>query len=73
MDHEEDMDMEQKRRMVQYISGLDEIIVSNTIREARDRANKELAMQQAGGKPPQMRMPGPAQPMQDVIQQNAKP
>lgn len=73
MDHEEDMDMEQKRRMVQYISGLDEIIVSNTVREARDRANKELAMQQAGGKPPQMRMPGPAQPMQDVIQQNAKP
>jgi len=73
MDHEEDMDMEQKRRMVQYISGLDEIIVSNTVREARDRANKELAMQQAGGKPPQMRMPGPAQPMQDVIQQNARP
>ena len=70
MDHEEDMDNEQKFRMVQYIESLDEIIISNTVRQAREQANREMADQQAGGKPPQMRMPGPAQPLQDVIQQN---
>ena len=70
MDHEEDMDNEQISRMVQYIESLNEIIISNTVRQAREQANREMADQQAGGKPPQMRMPGPAQPLQDVIQQN---
>ena len=70
MDHEEDMDTEQFGRMVRYVQSLDEIIVSNTIRQAREQAQREMANQMGGQKPPQMRMPGPAQPLQDVIQQN---
>jgi len=70
MDHEEDMTPEQFGRMTRYVSGLEEIIMSNTIRAAREQAAKEMESQMAGGKPPQLRMPGPAQPVQDVIQQN---
>jgi hypothetical protein len=72
-DHEEDMDGEQMSRMVQYVRSLDEVIVGNTIREAREQAQREMNAQmgaQGGQKPPQLRAPGPAQPMQDVIQQN---
>lgn len=70
MDNEENMDAEQRQRMVRYVRGLDEIIMSNTIRQAREQAQREMANQQSGAKPPQMRMPGPAQPLQDVMQQN---
>jgi hypothetical protein len=72
-DHEDDMDQEQMSRMVQYVRSLDEVIVGNTIREAREQAQREMNAQmgaQGGQKPPQLRAPGPAQPMQDVIQQN---
>lgn len=72
-DHEEEMDTEQMGRMIQYIRSLDEVIVGNTIREAREQAQREMTAQmeaQGGGKPPQLRAPGPAQPVQDVIQQN---
>jgi hypothetical protein len=72
-DHEEDMDAEQMKRMIQYVRSLDEIIVANTIREAREQAQREMTAQmtqQGGQKPPQLRAPGPAQPLQDVIQQN---
>lgn len=72
LDHDEDMDMETKNRMVLYIQGLQDMIISNTIREARDQAQRELAGQQGatGASRPQLRAPGPAQPLQDVIQQN---
>lgn len=72
-DHEEDMDSEQMFRMIQYVRSLDEVIVANTIREAREQAQREMnaqMTQQGGQKPPQLRAPGPAQPLQDVIQQN---
>jgi hypothetical protein len=71
------MDQEQFDRMVQYIRSLDEIIVGNTIRMAMEQQQK---MMMAGGAPTQpggvsgggrpMQMPGPAQPLGDVINQN---
>jgi hypothetical protein len=74
LDNEEHMDQEQFQRMVLYVQSLDEIIVANTIREAREKAqqemNAQMGAQGAGAKPPQLRAPGPAQPVQDVIQQN---
>lgn len=72
-DHEEDLDEETMRRMLQYVRSLDEIIVANTLRAAREQAQREMMAQMSatgGGKPTQMRAPGPAQPLQDVIQQN---
>lgn len=73
MDNEDELDKETFRRMVRYIQSLDEVIVSNTIRQAREQAQRETFNQQSGGqKPPQMRMPGPAQPLQDTIQQNTQ-
>ena len=78
MDHEEDMenDPELRERMVQYITSLDEIIMSNTARAARERARQEQEAAQGGmtgtARPPQLRQPGPAQPLQDVIQQNVR-
>jgi hypothetical protein len=73
LDHNEDMDEEQFKRMVLYVRSLDEMIMSNTVREAREQAQKELTGQMGaeGGGSPQLRAPGPAQPLQDVIQQNA--
>jgi len=72
MDHEEDMDGEQITRMLEYTRSLDEVIISNTRRAAREQAQKELAAQeaQAGPGAARPRAPGPAQPFQDVIQQN---
>lgn len=73
LDHEEDMDDEQSSRMVSYIQSLDQVILSNTIREAREQAQRELDAQMAqGAKAPQLRAPGPSQPLQDVIQQNVQ-
>lgn len=72
LDHEEDMTPDQAQRMLQYIQSLTEVIVSNTQRAARDQAQQELRAQagtQTGGTP-QLRAPGPAQPVQDVINQN---
>jgi hypothetical protein len=70
-DHEEDMDMEQMMRMVQYIRSLDEVIVANTVRQAREDAQKQMMTEDEGmGTPTRMRAPGPAQPLQDIIQQN---
>lgn len=68
MDHAEDIDFETYQRVVQYIQSLDQVIMSNTRREAREAINTGLAGQ--GQSPNQLRAPGPAQPMQDVIQQN---
>ena len=74
MDHEEDMDEMQTARMLQYIQSLDSIIMANTQRAVREQVASEASAQlQAGGagKRPQLRQPGPAQPLQDTIQQNA--
>lgn len=71
-DHEEDMSSVQFQDMVNYVRSLDEIIVSNTIRAAREQAQKQLLAQEGMGTPTRMRAPGPAQPMQDVIQQNVQ-
>ena len=74
LDHEEDTDVETMGRMIQYVRSLDEVIVENTVREAREKAEQELATQM--GTPqasrPNLRAPGPAQPIQDVIQQNVQ-
>ena len=71
MDNEEHMTGEQFARIVRYVQELDQIIISNTMRAARDQAAREMEGQMgAGGPRPQMRAPGPAQPLQDVIQQN---
>jgi dihydroorotase-like cyclic amidohydrolase len=76
MDHEEDMDQDTVQRMIQYISSLDQIIVSNTMRQAQDQARKEQEQMMAGqagtARPAQLRQPGPSQPLQDVIQQNVR-
>ena len=73
MDHEADMDTEQFSRMVLYVRSLDEIIVGNTMREAREQALRELTPATgAMGDAPSLRAPGPAQPVQDVIQQNVQ-
>ena len=74
MDHEEDVDVLTMQRMIEYVRSLDEIIVENTVRAAQEQAEREQAAMmtpRAGGPGrPQMRAPGPAQPLQDVIQQN---
>jgi hypothetical protein len=75
-DHEEDIDSETFARMVQYMEGLQEVVVRNTIEKARRVAAAEQAVQAAGqngadgGTP--VRAPGPAQPLADVIQQNVQ-
>ena len=78
-DHMEDIegDEELAARMVQYIRSLDEVIMSNTARQARDQARVEQEAAQGGmtggaQRPAQLRQPGPAQPLQDVIQQNVR-
>lgn len=70
MDNEENLDQETFNRMVLYVQGLDEIIVQNTLEAARKQAQQELSTEAVGGKSPQLRMPGPAQPVQDAMQQN---
>jgi hypothetical protein len=73
LDHEEDMNEEQSSRMLQYIESLAQIVVANTQRAAREQAAKEAEAQAqtgAQGRRPQLRQPGPSQPLQDVIQQN---
>jgi hypothetical protein len=72
MDHTNEMDTEQFNRMVLYIQSLDEVIMGNTIREAKEQAEREQMAQATGGGPQQLRAPGPAQPLQDVIQQNVQ-
>lgn len=73
LDNEEHMDSETAERMVRYIRSLDAIIVSNTARQAREQAQREQeAAMQGARKPSQLRQPGPAQPLQDVIQQNVQ-
>lgn len=74
-DHQEDLDQETFRRMVRYVQSLDEVIVSNTRRMAREEAQRQLAAGAGGPRPQtqgQLRAPGPAQPLQDVIQQNVQ-
>jgi hypothetical protein len=74
-DHEDDLDNETFTRMVLYVQSLDEIIMENTVRAAREQAQRELEGQMSatgGAKAPKMRAPGPAQPIQDVIQQNVQ-
>jgi hypothetical protein len=73
-DHEEDISVAQFEAVVQYIRSLDEIIVENTIRKAREDSMEMMMAQSQGMGTPntRMRAPGPAQPMQDVIQQNAQ-
>lgn len=70
-DHEEDLDEETFRRMVRYVASLDEVIISNTRRQARDAAGRQL-QEGPTRTQGQLRAPGPSQPMQDVIQQNVR-
>lgn len=73
MDNEENMDEETFQRMVRYVASLDEVIVSNTRRQAREAGQMQLQAGAAGTqRPAQIRAPGPAQPLQDVIQQNVQ-
>lgn len=73
MDHEEDLDTETFQRMVLYVQSLDEVIVSNTRRQAMEVTQRQLAAGEGGAeRPGQFRAPGPAQPTQDVIQQNVQ-
>lgn len=71
-DHEEDISNSQYQAVIQYIRSLDEIIVQNTIRQANEDSMKMMMSQTQGTGTPntRMRAPGPAQPLQDVIQQN---
>lgn len=71
-DHEEDIDAMQFMRVVQYIRSLDQIIVENTLRKAQQDSQKMMMAQEGMGTPNRMRAPGPAQPLQDVIQQNVQ-
>lgn len=72
-DHQEDLDEEVWMRMVQYVQSLEETVVRNTVRLARETAQAELTAQSGAlQKPGQLRAPGPAQPVQDVIQQNVR-
>lgn len=67
------MDTEQFDRLAYYVTQLDEIVVGNTVRKAREEGQKMMMAQggdQGTGTP--MVPPGPAQPLQDVIQQNAQ-
>lgn len=70
-DHTEDIDEEQFMRVVQYIQSLDQVILGNMRRQAREELrNGTQATGENPGTPNQYRAPGPAQPLQDVIQQN---
>lgn len=75
-DHEEDMDLDTQERMLQYMQSLGPVIISNTNRAVSDQVRQEqeaaMAGQTGGGRPPQLRQPGPSQPLQDVIQQNVR-
>lgn len=68
------LDTETWDRIALYVSKIDEIVVSNTIRQAEDMQRKamESGVQNPQAKPAggAMIQPGPAQPMQDVINQN---
>lgn len=70
-DQQENLDQETFQRMVRYVQSLDEIIISNTRRMAREEAQRQVAGAGAP-RPGQLRAPGPAQPLQDVIQQNVQ-
>lgn len=74
-DNQDEMDEETVGRMIEYIRSLDVVIRQNTIREARERARQEQEAQAGGAggarRAPQLRSPGPAQPLADVMQQNA--
>ncbi len=76
MDNEKDLSPEELQRMVRYVQSLDVIIMQNTMREAQERARQEMEAQvgvQGGAQQnPQLRSPGPAQPLQDVINQNVQ-
>jgi len=70
-DNMEHMNDEQVGRLFMYIEELDQIILANTMRQANQQAQKELSAATTGGvEPGQLRAPGPAQPLADVIQQN---
>jgi hypothetical protein len=72
-DNMEWMKDEQIQAAFAYIRSLDQIIMANTVRAANEQAAKELEAQGGGLEAPEagrLRAPGPAQPMQDVIQQN---
>lgn len=68
------LEEEQYDRIARYAASLNEIIVGNTIRQAQEMQRKSLEAgvqnpeqpEQGGG----MIQPSPAQPMQDVINQN---
>lgn len=70
-DNGENLNTETFQRMVRYMQSLQDTIVSNTRDMARKEANRQLEMQ-GERKSGQLRMPGPAQPIQDTIQQNVQ-
>jgi hypothetical protein len=65
-DNMEHLDEEQTSRLFMYIESLDQVILQNTMRQVSKQSAQMGEMPEAG----QLRAPGPAQPLQDVIQQN---
>ena len=66
-DNMEHMTTEQIDRAVIYIDSIDDVVLMNAQRAAVEQAQKEAMVQPES----KFRAPGPAQPLQDVIQQNA--
>ena len=68
-DNEEDMDAETFGRVVQYVRSLDEVIVANTVRQAREDAAKMAMNPQQATPGKAMPVPGKAQPLIDILGQ----
>ena len=66
-DNMEHMTTEQIDRAMIYIDSIDDVVLMNAQRAAVEQAQKEAMVQPES----KFRAPGPAQPLQDVIQQNA--
>ena len=66
-DNMEHMTTEQIDRAMMYIDSIDDVVLMNAQRAAVEQAQKEAMVQPES----KFRAPGPAQPLQDVIQQNA--
>ena len=72
-DHQEDIDEITFQRMVLYVQSLASVITANTVRQANEAiAEEQKGLAENGESAGQLRPPGPAQPLQDVIQQNVQ-
>lgn len=70
-DHTEDIDDDTYQRMVVYMESLRPVVTSNTLRKAKRDAAQIMAGGMGEEAPTQpLQVPGPAQPINDVIEQN---